>query len=75
MIGKLAGAWLGSRVAGRNNGTKGALLGYGASTLARRGLGPLALGAGALWAARKFRDRRRARAGYPSDATPSSPES
>ena len=76
MIGKLAGAWLGSRIAGRNSGTKGALLGYGASALARRGLGPLALGAGAFWAARKLRDRRRARAAaYPSEATPSSPGS
>ena len=75
MLGKIAGAWLGSKVAGRHQGTKGALLGYGAAALARRGLGPLALGAGALWGFNKLRDRRRRRgaAAYPSDATPSSP--
>ena len=44
MFGKLAGAWLGSRIAGRNSGAKGALLGYGASAIARRGLGPLLMG-------------------------------
>ena len=36
MLGKLAGAWLGSKVAGRNEGAKGAILGYGAAALARR---------------------------------------
>ena len=75
MLGKLAGAWLGSKVAGRNAGFKGAALGYGATALARRGLGPLALGAGAIWGFNKLRERRRRRAAtYPSEATPSSPE-
>lgn len=76
MFGKLAGAWLGSKVAGRNAGFKGAALGYGATALARRGLGPLALGAGAIWGFNKLRERRRRRraAAYPSEATPSSPE-
>ena len=74
MFGKLAGAWLGSRIAGRNSGAKGAALGIGAAALARRGLGPLALGAAAVWGARKLMERRRARgAAYPSEATPSSP--
>ena len=72
MFGKIAGAWLGSRVAGRHSGAKGAFLGYGAAALARRGLGPLALGAGALWAAKKFSERRRRSPTYPSDASPSS---
>lgn len=76
MFGKLAGAWLGSKVAGRNAGLKGAALGYGATALARRGLGPLALGAGAIWGFNKLRERHRRRrsAAYPSEATPSSPE-
>ena len=76
MLGKIAGAWLGSKVAGRNAGFKGAALGYGATALARRGLGPLALGAGALWGFNKLRERRRRNRGaaYPSEATPSSPE-
>ena len=76
MLGKIAGAWLGSKVAGRREGTKGALLGYGAAALARRGLGPLALGAGAIWGFNKLRERRRRSRGatYPSEATPSSPD-
>ena len=72
MLGKLAGAWLGNRVAGRNSGTKGALLGFGAAALARRSvpaLAAVAVGGGAF---NKGRDRRRAHPAYPSEATPSS---
>lgn len=73
MIGKLAGAWLGSRIAGRNSGARGAAMGLGAAALARRGIGPLAMGALAVWGGRKLLARRRAgRAAYPSEATPSS---
>jgi hypothetical protein len=73
MIGKLMGAWLGEKVAGRNEGAKGAMLGYGAAALARRSVPTLAAVAGAGWLLKKWRDKRRARASYPSDATPSSP--
>ena len=73
MLGKLAGAWLGSKVVGENRGTRGALLGYGAAALARRSvpaLGALALGG---WAFNKWRERCASRSpSYPSDATPSS---
>ena len=51
MLGKLAGAWLGEKVAGKNEGAKGAILGYGAAALARRSvptLAALALGGWAL---------------------------
>ena len=74
MLGKIAGAYLGNRIAGRHSGAKGALLGYGAAALARRGLGPLGLAVGLGWGAKKLMERRRARraARYPSDATPSS---
>ena len=73
MFGKLAGAWLGSRMAGRNSGASGAALGLGAAALARRGLGPLALGALAVWGGRKLLARRRSRRPtYPPEATPSS---
>ena len=72
MLGKIAGAWLGEKVAGRNSGAKGAILGYGAAALARRGLGPLAAGAAVLWGVNKLRERRRASPAYPSSATPSS---
>ena len=73
MFGKLAGAWLGSRVAGRSSGAKGALLGYGAAALARRSVPALAAVAVGGWAFKKLRERRRGHApSYPSDATPSS---
>ena len=72
MLGKLAGAWLGEKVAGPNKGTKGALLGYGAAALARRSVPTLAAVALGGWAFRKWRERRRANAAYPSDASPES---
>jgi len=74
MLGKLAGAFVGEKIAGRNNGLKGALVGAGVAAVARRGLGPLALVLGAGWAAKKMMEKRqgRSRPHYPSDATPSS---
>jgi hypothetical protein len=72
MVGKLFGAWLGEKVAGKNEGTRGALIGYGAAALARRSVPTLAAVAIGGWAFRKWRDRRRANASYPSEATPSS---
>lgn len=72
MLGKLAGAFIGSKVAGRQSGAKGALLGLGISALARRGLGPLGLALGAGWAAKKYLERRQSRQApvYPAEATP-----
>ena len=69
MLGKLAGAWLGGKVAGRNSGAKGALLGYGAAALARRSVPALAVLTIGGWAFRKWRDRRSP--AYPSDSAPS----
>ena len=54
MLGKLAGAFIGQRIAGRNRGMRGAILGYGVAAAARRGLGPRALALGAGWAAKKM---------------------
>ena len=71
MLGKLAGAWLGEKVAGRNSGTKGAILGYGAAALARRSVPTLAAVALGSWAYRRWRDRRRSSPSYPSEASPS----
>jgi len=75
MFGKLAGAIIGSRMAGRNDGVKGALLGAAGARLAARGLGPfgtvLALGYGA----KKLYDWNRSRKTsptYPRSATPTS---
>ena len=75
MLGKIAGAWLGSKIAGRNQGFKGALLGAGAAAIARRGLFPLAMAAGAAYGAKKLWDRskRRGEPHYPSEATPAPP--
>lgn len=75
MLGKLAGALIGKRLAGRNHGLKGALLGYGATALARRGLGTLGVGLALGWGAKKLYEKRqeRKRPSYPSEATPSPP--
>jgi len=70
MLGKLAGAWLGEKIAGPNQGAKGAILGYGATALAKRSIPTLAALAVGGWAFRKWREKRRARAAYPSEATP-----
>lgn len=74
MLGKLFGAYVGEKVAGRNNGLKGALMGAGLAAVARRGMGPLALALGAGWAAKKVWDKRQGRRhpAYPSDASPAS---
>ena len=73
MLGKLAGAYVGEKMAGRNRGLRGAVLGAGVAAVARRGLGPLALALGAGWAAKKMWDKRQERRNphYPSDASPS----
>ena len=75
MFGKLAGAMIGRRLAGRNSGVKGAILGAGAAALARRGLGPLAGALAFGWGAKKLYEWRKGRrpAAFPADATPSFP--
>jgi len=62
MIGKLFGAWLGEKAAGENRGAKGAILGYGAASLARRSVPALAAITLGGWAYRRWRDRRDRRA-------------
>ena len=72
MIGKLFGAWLGDKIAGRHEGAKGAILGYGAAAVAKRSVPALTALAVGGWALRKWREHKRSHASYPSDATPSS---
>jgi hypothetical protein len=72
MLGKLAGAWLGKKVAGPNEGVKGAALGYGAAALARRSVPALAAVALGGWAFKRWRNSRRSNASYPSDSSPES---
>ena len=61
MIGKLVGASIGRRIAGRNEGFKGALIGAAAPWLIRRAFTPLGVAALGAWGAKKYYDRRRAR--------------
>ena len=75
MLGKIAGALIGRKLAGRNSGMKGAILGAGTAAVARRGLGPLVATAAAAYGAKKLWDwwSRREAPSYPPEATPSSP--
>ena len=77
MLGKIAGALIGRRLASRNSGLTGAALGYGVAAVARRGLGPLGLALGLGWGAKKLLDARQARRGasFPASATPAMPVS
>lgn len=69
MIGKIAGAALGRKLAGRYNGGTGLLVGALAPMVARRAFGPLGLAVGGAWVAKKLWDRRnRARTASASGA-------
>jgi hypothetical protein len=76
MLGKIAGAVIGNRIAGRNSGFGGALLGLAGARVARRGFGPLgtalALGSGAKKLYEWNQSRTRS-AAYPRSATPAGP--
>lgn len=69
MLGKLAGAWLGEKIVGKDQGAKGALLGYGAAALARRSIPALAVLALGGWAFKKLRNRPEPSADYSSEAS------
>ena len=60
MIGKLIGAKIGEKLAGRNSGFKGALIGAAAPWLLRRAFTPLGVAALGAWGAKKLGDGRRA---------------
>ena len=60
MIGNLIGAKIGERLAGRNSGFKGAMIGAAAPWLLRRAFTPLGVAALGAWGAKKLWDRRRA---------------
>jgi hypothetical protein len=70
MIGKLFGAWLGDKIAGKNDGAKGAILGYGAAAVAKRSVPTLAALALGGWAFKKWRERKNS--SRASDASSSS---
>jgi hypothetical protein len=74
MLGKIAGAFIGNRVAGRNDGLKGAILGAAGARIATRGLGPLGTALAVGYGAKKLIEWNRARKAspsYPASATPS----
>lgn len=59
MLGKLLGAVVGEKLAGENEGARGAILGYGAASLAKRGIPAIAALAVGGWLFKKWRDQRR----------------
>ena len=59
MLGRILGAVVGERIAGRNSKASGALIGAAVPIIARRGLGPLSLVLGLGWVAKKLYERRR----------------
>ena len=63
MLAKIAGALIGRRIAGSNQGLKGVLLGAGVAAIARRGLAPLAGAAALAYGAKKLWDWRNGRSG------------
>lgn len=74
MLGRIAGALIGNRIAGRGNGLGGAILGTTAARMASRGgLGPLGTALAVGYGAKKLYDwnrGRKMRASYPAEATP-----
>lgn len=73
MLGKILGAIVGSKVAGRNEGVKGAVLGAAGASIARRGLGGLGTLALVGYGAKKLWDWNKSRKetpSYPESATP-----
>jgi hypothetical protein len=61
MIGKIVAAEIGRRVAGRDNGIKGALIGAAAPWLLRRALTPAGIAIIGAYAAKKMYDKKRER--------------
>jgi hypothetical protein len=75
MLGKIAGVLIGNKVAGRNSGLKGAILGAAGARVAARGLGPLGTFLAVGYGAKKLYDWNRSRKTtphYPKSATPAS---
>ena len=69
MIGKLIGAGIGRRLAGRNQGLKGAMIGAAAPWLLSRAFTPLGVAALGAYGAKKIYDRRRRRRNATPPAT------
>ncbi len=61
MLGKIIGAAIGRRVAGRYSGGRGMIIGALAPIVARRAFGPLGLAIGGGYLAKKLYDRSKGR--------------
>ena len=59
MIGRIIGAAVGKKMAGRHNGAKGMLIGALAPSIIRRAFGPLGLAIGGGYLAKKYYDNRK----------------
>jgi hypothetical protein len=66
MLGKIIGASVGRRLAGRHEGAKGALIGAAAPWLLRRAFTPLGVVALGVYGAKKLYDWRRERRARPA---------
>jgi hypothetical protein len=73
MFGKIAGVFIGNKMAGRNSGLKGAILGAAGARVASRGMGGLGTALALGYGAKKLYDWNRSRKAsprFPSGATP-----
>lgn len=75
MIGKLLGAIIGEKVAGRGHRGVGAIIGFASAALVRRAVPTIATAAALGWGLKKWREHQRSHPAYPSGATPSIPAS
>ena len=73
MLAKIAGAFIGNKIAGRNDGLKGAIMGAAGAHVARRGMGGLGTALLLGYGAKKLYDyaqARKTKPTFPASATP-----
>ena len=75
MLGKIAAAIIGERMAGRNTGARGAIKGILVETVAKKVIPTVAAAAILGYAYKKARRYLDREPSYPSDASPSPPSS
>jgi hypothetical protein len=63
MLGKIIGAAIGKKIAGRHGGARGMVIGALVPFVARRAFGPLGLAVGGGYLAKKLYDRSKRRSG------------
>jgi len=75
MLGKIAGAMIGAKIAGRNKGARGAVAGVAVETVAKRVIPAIAAAAILGYAFKKAKDGLAGRSlpTYPSGASPAPP--